>query len=89
MEKSRKLKISSKNKRFLKINGIEYINGDNEINSSLDIVNIFSNAKCCIISNSTLSWWGAYLSEENIQSSNEFMGTRSEITRSLDTNLCR
>ena len=59
-------KLVPKIRDFLKINGIKYINGDNETNSSLDIINIFSNAKCCIISNSTLSWWGAYLSDGKI-----------------------
>ena len=48
--------------------GINYINGDNEIKSPIDIVKIFSCSKFSIISNSTLSWWGAYLSEGKIYS---------------------
>lgn len=59
-------KLVPKIKDLLRNIGIEYINGDNEINTSLDIINIFSYAKCCIISNSTLSWWGAYLSDGKI-----------------------
>ena len=59
-------KLIPKIKALLKRNGIKYITGDNEINSSLEIINIFSYAKCCIISNSTLSWWGAYLSNGKI-----------------------
>ena len=59
-------KLITKLIALLKRNGIKYINGDNEINSSLEIINIFSYAKCCIISNSTLSWWGAYLSNGKI-----------------------
>lgn len=53
-------------KDLLKNNRIQYINGDSEINSSLDIINIFSHARFSIISNSTLSWWGAYLSDGKI-----------------------
>jgi len=53
-------------KALLKKNGIFYINGDREIKSPLDIVNFFSLAKVCVISNSSLSWWGAYLSNGKI-----------------------
>ena len=53
-------------KNLLKNSGIEYFNGDKEINSPLDILNLFSISRCSIISNSTLSWWGAYLSNGKI-----------------------
>tara|TARA_B100001989_G_scaffold252892_1_gene236793 strand:- start:1975 stop:3036 length:1062 start_codon:yes stop_codon:yes gene_type:complete len=53
-------------KTLLKKNEIGYINGDREIKSTLDIIKIFSMSKCCVISNSTLSWWGAYLSNGKI-----------------------
>ena len=46
--------------------GLNYINGDKNINSLLDLLKVFSLSKCSIISNSTLSWWGAYLSEGEI-----------------------
>ena len=58
-----KSSLIPKVKNLLKNYGIKYINGDKEISSTLDIVNIFSHSKFCIISNSTLSWWGAYLSD--------------------------
>ena len=47
---------------------IKYINGDAYINSPLEIITIFSNSAFCIISNSSLSWWGAYLSKGEIYS---------------------
>ena len=45
---------------------INYFDGDKYINSPLDILNLFSLSKCSIISNSTLSWWGAYLGEGKV-----------------------
>ena len=30
------------------------------------VLNIFAHSQFCIISNSTLSWWGGYLSEGNV-----------------------
>ncbi len=53
-------------KKLLNDAGFNYFDGDKEINSPLEIINIFSLSKCCIISNSTLSWWGAYLSNGKI-----------------------
>ncbi len=55
-------------KELLNRYGINYINGDVYIKSPLEILNIFSFAKSCIISNSTLSWWGGYLSDGNVYS---------------------
>ena len=45
-------------KDLLQNSGFNYLNGDNEINSPLEIINILSLSRCCIISNPTLSWWG-------------------------------
>ena len=53
-------------KELLKNKGLIYINGDKEIKSTLEIIKIFSLSKCCVISNSTLSWWGGYLSNGKI-----------------------
>ena len=48
-------------KNICKEKGYEIINGDKLIKNPIEIINIMSHAKSCIISNSTLSWWGAYL----------------------------
>ena len=53
-------------KNLLKDFGFNYINGDSKINSTLELLNIFSYSKACIISNSSLSWWGAYLGESKV-----------------------
>jgi len=65
-ENPKNSKLLPQVKELLKKNGISYINGDKEIKSTLDIINIFLHSKCSIISNSTLSWWGAYLSNGKI-----------------------
>ena len=64
--KTQKSPLLPKIKKLLKKYEINYINGDNYINSPLEILNIFAYAKLCVISNSTLSWWGGYLSKGNV-----------------------
>ena len=59
-------RLLPKIKNLLQDYGLNYIDGDNNINSLLDLLKVFSLSKCSIISNSTLSWWGAYLSEGEI-----------------------
>ncbi len=59
-------KLLPKVKDLLKNNGIKYINGDTKVNSSMELLSVFSNSTYSIISNSTLSWWGAYLSDGKV-----------------------
>ena len=60
-----KSRITPQIQSLLSNYGIQYINGDEAISSSLEIVSILSYSKFCIISNSTLSWWGGYLSDDD------------------------
>ena len=53
---------------ILKAMEIEPIMGDKLITNPWEVVSIISQAKATIVSNSTLSWWGAYLSESVIYS---------------------
>lgn len=53
-------------KLLLKDYDINYINGDKYIKNTMDILNIFANSKVCLVSNSTLSWWGGYLSDGKV-----------------------
>ena len=63
-----KSRITPQIQSLLNNYGIQYINGDEAISSSLEIVSILSYSKFCIISNSTLSWWGGYLSDGKVLS---------------------
>lgn len=40
--------------------------GDDIISSPFEVITIMSQAKCIVCSNSTFSWWGAYLSEGQV-----------------------
>ena len=53
-------------KNLLKKYNLNYINGDKYIKTPLEILNIFSHSEFSIISNSTLSWWGGYLSKGKV-----------------------
>ena len=53
-------------KLLLKDLDIKYINGDKYIKNTMDILCLFANSKVCLISNSTLSWWGGYLSDGKV-----------------------
>ena len=48
-------------KEFLNKKNYQVINGDLLCNSELEIVAAMSNASACIVSNSSMSWWGGYL----------------------------
>ena len=48
---------------FLNLKGYEVIMGDDLCSNSLQVITLMSRAKFIISSNSTFSWWGAYLSE--------------------------
>lgn len=50
-------------KKILKENDFEIIDGDELCNSSWEVISLMSNSKVVITSNSSFSWWGAFLSK--------------------------
>ena len=50
-------------KKVLKQNNFEIFDGDNLCNTSWEVISLMSKSKVVISSNSSFSWWGAYLSK--------------------------
>ena len=48
---------------LLQSKGYQVINADKECENSLQVISLMSRAKFVVCSNSTFSWWGAYLSK--------------------------